>query len=106
MSVYSIANYTITNPELYLNYVQRVGQTVAVFGGKTLVADHELKPLEGKPREVLVVVEFPSESVLQKWYKSDAYQKVIGFRKESTEGWVTVCREFVPNMAGEKNEND
>lgn len=105
MSVYSIGNYTITNPESYMNYVRRVGQTVAAFGGKTLVADHDLKPLEGKPREVLVVVEFPSEAVFQEWYGSDEYQAVIGFRKESTTGWVTMAHAFTP-MMGQGGTND
>lgn len=105
MSVYSIANYTITNPETYMKYVKSVGQTVAAYGGKTLVADHELQVLEGTPREVLVVVEFPSESVLKQWYESDAYQAVIGFRKESTQGWVTMARAFTPMLPGGEHEN-
>lgn len=105
MSVFSVANYTITDPDLYMKYVENVGKSVVKFGGKTIVADHDLTPLEGISMDVIIIVQFESKEILLEWYNSESYQKIIDFRKNSTKGWVTICKEFIPMNFGGQNED-
>jgi len=94
MSAYVVGNYTIHDEKQYMHYVQRVGQTVAAYGGRTLVADHAHAPLEVQPSQVIVVVEFESQEKAEQWYASAAYQDIVHYRRASSEGWVSLCRKF------------
>ena len=95
MKAYVIGHYTIDDEEKYLQYVMKVGATVTQFGGRTLVADHEITIVEGEPKPFVVVVEFESKDKAKEWYNSPEYQQIINFRKESTTGWVLLANEFV-----------
>jgi uncharacterized protein (DUF1330 family) len=50
---------------------------------------------------VVVVVEFPTMKQAREWYESEAYLGVIRYRKESCEGWVTLCNGFSIQQVGE-----
>jgi len=86
MSVYLIANYTITNPDGYAAYPPAVAPTLAPFGGELVVADFESESVEGAPAPVAIVVRFPDRQSARDWYNSEAYQAVLGLRLENTEG--------------------
>lgn len=94
MSAYVVGNYSIHDFEKYREYIGSVQKTIAAFGGKTILVDHDHQVVEGKPSQLVVVVEFSSREDAHAWYGSEQYQKIIHFRKESTEGWVTVCSGF------------
>ena len=96
MKSYLIGNYTIHDEVNYMEYIKRVGSIVACYNGKTLCADHHFQVLEGSPEKVLVVVEFDSKKDVLDFYHSEEYQKIIHFRKDSSNGWVAVTEGFVP----------
>lgn len=92
---YIIANYTITDPEKYVEYPPAVGPTIAQYGGKVIVADSNSKGLEGNPAHRTVVIEFESVEAAQRWYDSPEYSKAKTFRIRASEGWVLIVPEFV-----------
>jgi uncharacterized protein (DUF1330 family) len=91
MKAYLIATETVHDEAMFAKYRQEVPKTVAPFGGQFIVRGGNLTVLEGAwahPR--LVVIEFPSRSAADDWYKSDAYQKVISLRLKSTNGSLVI----------------
>ena len=95
MASYLVANYKVTNPEGYANYIAAVGPTIGAHGGKILVAGPDSVAIEGSPNPVTVVLEFPTRDALQGWYDSPEYQAIIHFRTDNTEGSMVFADEFV-----------
>ena len=95
MPGYVIANYNIDDLEAYQKYPPAVGPTIAQYGGKILVADREVKAVEGSPKQVIVVIEFESEEAAQHWYESAENTAVKGLRTSVTEGWIAIAKGFV-----------
>lgn len=95
MPGYVIANYTINDPEAFEKYPPAVGPTLEQYGGRLLVADLGVRPVEGGPQPVIVVVEFDSVEAAQRWYDSPENSAVKGLRISTTEGWLAIADGFV-----------
>lgn len=95
MASYLIANHNVTNPEGYASYTAVVGATIFAHGGKILVAGPNSTAIEGSPRQVTVVLEFPTREALQGWYDSTEYQDILHLRTDNSEGTVVFADEFV-----------
>jgi uncharacterized protein (DUF1330 family) len=94
MAGYLIANYNITNPAGYQDYITAVGPTIMAHGGEILVAGPDSEIVEGNPGAVTVVLKFPSKDALRTWYDSPEYQKIIHLRTENSEGGLVFADEF------------
>ena len=94
MPGYVITNYQIVDREKYGRYPPAVAPTVAGYGGKVLVADHEPAVMEGSPENVIVVIAFPSVEKAKEWYGSPEYEKVKRLRTSTTKGWLVIANEF------------
>jgi uncharacterized protein (DUF1330 family) len=88
MATYLVANYRVTNPDGYAEYLSTVGPTLEPYGGELLVADFESAIIEGSPFPVTIVVKFPSQQSANDWYRSEEYQEVVHHRTDNTEGFV------------------
>jgi uncharacterized protein (DUF1330 family) len=88
MAAYLVANYRITNPEGYNDYLSTVGPTLEPYGGELIVADFESVIVEGSPFPVTIVVKFPSKRSADDWYRSEEYQQLVHLRTDNTEGFV------------------
>lgn len=87
MKAYVIATETVKDEAKFGEYRQHVPATVEPFGGKFVVRGGGLTVVEGEwPHPRLVIIEFPSRAAAEGWYRSDAYQKVIKLRLDSTVG--------------------
>jgi uncharacterized protein (DUF1330 family) len=64
---YVIANYTINDSEAFAKYPPAVGPTIAQYGGRLLVADRDLRAVEGSAQPVIAVIEFESVEAAQRW---------------------------------------
>jgi uncharacterized protein (DUF1330 family) len=95
MAGYLIANYRITNPEGFEQYVPAALTTLAAHGVEVLVADRESEPLEGEPLSVTIVMKFASKAAARAWYDSPEYQEIVHLRTDNTEGFVVLADEFV-----------
>ena len=104
MKAYLLGHYSIFDEKKHLEYIKHVGLIVAKYKGITKIADHEPKILEGSPeKNNTVLVEFPSQNQALNFYNSKEYQKIINFRKESSNGWVVILPEFnINTMSGVK----
>ena len=75
----------VDDPETYKKYTAETPAIIKSYGGKFLVRGGDVEALEGEAfNDRLVVVEFASKDAARKFYNSDDYQRVIGFRHESS----------------------
>ncbi|MDX1384931.1 MAG: DUF1330 domain-containing protein [Thermoanaerobaculia bacterium] len=94
MASYLIANYDVTNQEGYEQYLASVVPTIQSHEGKILVAGPGSTPVEGSPRAMTVVLEFPTREALEGWYNSAEYQEIIHHRTDNTDGTVVFADRF------------
>ena len=95
MPGYVVANYTTNDPEAFEKYPPAVGPTLAQYGGRLLAADRSVRPVEGRPQQVIVIIKFESAEAAQRWYDSPENTAVKGLRTSTTEGWLAIADGFV-----------
>ena len=91
MKAYVIALETIHDQAMFAEYAKGVPATLAPFQGRLVARGGKFTVLEGEwqnPRTV--IIEFPSREAAQGWYDSDAYQKIIGLRHQSSKGNLVI----------------
>jgi uncharacterized protein (DUF1330 family) len=86
MAGYFIANYTITNPAEYKQYLAAVGPVLEAHGAENIVIDRDSELLEGSAGQVTVVLRFASKAAVKAWYESPEYQAIRHLRTDNTEG--------------------
>ena len=87
MKAYAIAAETVKDQAMFDQYRKDVVGTITAFGGQFVVRGGNLTVLEGEwPHPRLVIIEFPSRSAAEGWYKSAEYQKIISLRHKSSVG--------------------
>jgi uncharacterized protein (DUF1330 family) len=91
---YMIANYTIKDQAGYQKYMQEAGTLAPRFGGKIIVFNLNAKAVEGVPKRVMAIAEFPSVADAQRFYDSPEYTAARKFRIASTEGSVVITEGF------------
>jgi uncharacterized protein (DUF1330 family) len=97
MSVYFIVSYDIDDSQAYEAYVQGVIPLLQKYQAEILVADYEVKAIEGQPCGVYVVLRFASEEAAMKFYNDPDYEPVKQIRLSTTSnGTAVLAREFVP----------
>ena len=82
---YWISTATVTNPELFAEYVEKVGPWLKEVGGTVFAKDTEP---QGKERteeaNLAVICEFPSMRAAVEAYESAAYQELSKLRQAAT----------------------
>ena len=82
---YWISTATVTNPELFAEYVDKVGPWLKEVGGEVFAKDTEP---QGKERtegaNLAVICEFPSMRAALEAYESAKYQNLSKLRKAAT----------------------
>lgn len=84
MPVYVVNAYDIRDFELYKNYPPQVRPLLQKHGAKVLAMETNPRALEGEPRTMNAIIEFPSEEAVDNFYKDPAYQAFIHLRHQST----------------------
>ena len=84
MPVYVVNAYDIHDPERFREYPLRVAPLLVKHGAKLLAMDTNVTALEGKPKTMNAIVEFPSEDAAHKFYDDPEYQSFIHLRHNST----------------------
>jgi uncharacterized protein (DUF1330 family) len=90
--VYCIGNFAITDEALMAEYVKMAMPIVQNFGGRAVASDRNVVALEGEPKSVLVVMEFPSMKATEEFYYSAEYSAVKQMRLDATEGFLVLAR--------------
>ena len=87
MAAYVIAQIKINDLETFTKYQAGVPATIEKYGGRYLVRGGEITPKEGGwTPERMVVVEFPDMDTIHRWYDSEEYQAILGFRTGASDG--------------------
>jgi uncharacterized protein (DUF1330 family) len=87
MKAYVIAAETIKDQTVFDDYRKEVVGTLTPFGGQFIARGGNLTVLEGEwPHARLVIIEFPSRTAAEGWYRSAEYQKIISLRHKSSVG--------------------
>ncbi|KAA1419601.1 DUF1330 domain-containing protein [Nocardioides humilatus] len=81
-------------PEI-AEYLERIDETLAPYGGHFLVHGGALTPAEGTWDGAVVVIEFPSTAAVEEWYDSPAYQAILPLRTEHSQS-IAAMVEGVP----------
>ncbi|HJS55517.1 MAG TPA: DUF1330 domain-containing protein [Chitinophagaceae bacterium] len=84
MPVYVVNAYDIHDFETFKDYPPRVAPLLLKYDAKILAMDTEPEALEGKPKTMNAIVEFPSAESARKFYNDPEYQSFIHLRHNST----------------------
>lgn len=93
---YMIANYDIKDLATFQAYMGAAGPLAPKYGGKVIVFNLKAPAVEGKPRSVMAIAEFPSLADAQRFYNSPEYTAAKKFRLAATEGTVIITEGYVP----------
>lgn len=88
---YMIANYTIKDQETFKKYMEAAGSLAPKYKGRVIIYDVKGRTLEGNPKSVIAVAEFPSVADAERFYNSPEYTAARRFRIASTEGSVVLA---------------
>lgn len=88
---YMIANYTINDRETFSRYMEAAGSLAPRYNGKVIIYNESPTTLEGNPKAVIAVAEFPSVEQAERFYNSPEYTAARQFRIASTEGTVLLA---------------
>lgn len=85
MTAYIIADIEVLDTVAYEEYRQRVGPTIAAYGGRYIARGGATEVLEGtwSPHRC-VILEFPSVSQAKAWWDSPEYQPLRVIRERTT----------------------
>jgi uncharacterized protein (DUF1330 family) len=93
---YLIASYQINDQAVFQRYMDAAGPLAPKYGGKIIVFNLNSTALEGKPKSVMAIAEFPTLADAQRFYNSPEYTAAKKFRIAATEGSLIITEGFVP----------
>jgi uncharacterized protein (DUF1330 family) len=87
MAAYAVAHIRqVTIGAPIEEYLRRIDETLAPFGGRFLVHGGRIEVVEGSWPGHLVVLEFPDMDAARAWYRSPAYQSIVRLRTDNSDG--------------------
>ncbi|MBZ5611711.1 MAG: DUF1330 domain-containing protein [Acidobacteriia bacterium] len=97
MSVYVIAQLTITDRTAYQRYQSRFMGVMSRFRGRVLAADEKPQVVEGAwDREKVVLLWFPDEPAFREWEQSPDYQEIAKDRHAGSNAVVLLAQGIAP----------
>ena len=98
MPVYVVNAYDIHDFETFKEYPPQVAPLLMKHGAKLLAMDTAAKAIEGNPKMMNAIVEFPSEEAAHEFYNDPAYQSFIHLRHNSTSNCtMIILKQFEKN---------
>jgi uncharacterized protein (DUF1330 family) len=95
MSVYVIAQISITDRERYNRYQARFLDVFRQFKGRLLAADEAAEVVEGEwSHEKVILMQFPDKAAFEEWAFSSAYREIAKDRRAGSEGVVLLVEGF------------
>jgi uncharacterized protein (DUF1330 family) len=93
MTVYAIAQLTITDRAVYDRYQEKFMGVMKHFQGRVLAADDKPLVVEGEwDREKVVLLSFPDEKAFSEWADSPEYQEISKDRKAGSSAVVLLVK--------------
>ena len=82
MSSYFLALIDIHDPECYEQYLDGFDEIFSNYRGQVLAVEDAPRVLEGNwPAKRTVLIKFPNDDELHRWYDSEEYQQLATHRK-------------------------
>lgn len=95
MSVYVIAQISITDWEAYNRYQARFLDVFRQFKGELLAADETAEVVEGEwNRDKVILMRFPDKKSFEDWANSPEYREIAKDRYAGSEGVVLLVKGF------------
>jgi uncharacterized protein (DUF1330 family) len=86
MPAYLIVETKTKDPEMYAEYVAKVPNIAAQYGGRYLARTNRVEPLSGGwIPERMILLEFPSVDAVHKWLDSPEYRAIAALREAGAE---------------------
>ena len=85
---YLISSFIVRDQATFQKYLDAVGPISTKYKGKVTAFNVNARTVEGTPRPMMAVVEFPSYADVERFYFSPEYTEVKKLRIASTEGFV------------------
>jgi uncharacterized protein (DUF1330 family) len=98
LRAYMIANYTIHDQATFQKYMDAAGPIAPRYNGKVTIFNLNAKKVEGSPKTVMAVAEFPSLADAERFYNSPEYSEAKKLRIASTEGSVVITEGLPPQQ--------
>lgn len=93
MTVYALAQISITDRAAYDRYQARFMEVFLRFGGRLLAADESPSVEEGCwDRDKVILMSFPDETAFRAWADSPAYQEIARDRLAGSDGVVLLAK--------------
>jgi len=93
MSVYVIAQISITDRESYNRYQSRFLEVFRKFEGELLAADENPAAIEGEwTRDKVILMRFRDKKSFENWAFSPEYQEIAKDRKAGSDGVVLLVK--------------
>lgn len=102
MKYYAVAQLDITDQSWVPDYVANVTKIVERLGGRYLARTSKIDRIEGqrKPREVFLIIEWPSRETAEAFYRSAEYQPYLQKRLAGSKSeFLLVAGEDVAKVA-------
>lgn len=91
MSCYFVALITIHDPARYADYLAGFDAVFERYQGRVVAVEDDPRVLEGEwPAGRTVLIRFPSEEELLRWYRSPDYQAIARHRREASVSRIAV----------------
>lgn len=91
MSSFFIALIDIHDQSGYQRYLDGFDEVFEKYRGRVVAVEDQPRVLEGRwPSKRTVLIEFPSESELRRWYDSPEYQRLARHRHEAATASIAI----------------
>jgi len=98
LKCYLFANVVVHSPDRFAEYLQKVPEIVASYGGKYIVRGGSVHPLEGDLGiERSVIIEFSSRAAARTFYESEEYAPMLSLRIETTKSKLALIDALGPD---------
>ena len=95
MSIYVIAQISITDRAVYNRYQSRFLDVFRKFKGELLAADEAPEVIEGEWRsEKVVLMKFPDKAAFEEWAYSPEYKEIVKDRSAGSDAVVLLVKSF------------
>lgn len=98
MAAYALAH--LRTPQInedVLDYLDRIQDTLDLFGGRFLVHGATVEVKEGSWPGTVVIIEFPTVDDANGWYESPGYRAILHLRTDHIEGEAIVVEGVAPD---------
>jgi uncharacterized protein (DUF1330 family) len=90
MTSYLVGHITVKDDNLWQKYVVGVQESLIPFDSKIVFRGKLTSVLAGKhEHDLVVVIEFEDQKILDRWYTSDKYQSLIPIRDRAANVVIT-----------------